>query len=211
MANDDTIAARGGLLPVGFPYGNFVKNWYRLTTSAVAVYLGQPMDIDANGQAIPAGATTSGTAFIAGPVVGFADDQFTTATAGGDLPSAMLDLTKASFLPALTNAWVCIADDPSQLFQMQADTAATLNTSNLMDNTTFAFRSSSGNTLTGYSTAEVSSIQAGIVGSGNLQIVGVIPYVNSDGSRNSIGQYAKLRVRILNHRFGFSGANNVGI
>lgn len=208
MANDDIISARGGLLPVEFPYGNFRKTWYRLTTSAVAVYLGQPMDIDANGQAVPAGTGTSTTVqYIAGPVVGFADDQYGPPTAGGALPSAMLNLTAGPFIPALTNAWVQLADDPDQVFQLQCNSDATMTTANLADGCTFTYRSSSGNTTTGYSTAEASALSMSVVGSGNLQILGLIPYRNSDASLNNVGNYAKLRVRIISHRWGWRGSN----
>lgn len=201
MANDDLISARGGLLPVEFPYGNFRKNWYRLTTSAAAVFIGQPMDVDANGQVLPATATTS-SPFMIGSVVGFADDAGVT-NAGGALPAAMLSLTAGPSLPALTNGWCLIADDPDQLFMMQAGTDTVITSANLMDSTTFIYRSSSGNTTTGYSTAELSGTQCSTTGSGPLQIVGLVPYKNSDGTTNAVGAWAKCRVRITNHRLGW--------
>lgn len=207
MANDDYINARGGLLPVEFPYGNFRKNYYRLTTSASAVFIGQPMDLDANGQAVPA-LTGTGTTinYIVGPVVGFADDA-SVANAGGLLPNAMLSLTVGPSLPALTNGWVLIADDPDQIFQIQANTDGTMTTANLMDGCTFTYRASSGNTTTGYSTAEASILSMSAVGTGNLQVLGLVPLKNSDSTTNSVGNYAKLRARIFYHRLGFRGNN----
>ena len=202
MANDDTIAARGGLLPVEYPYGNYRKNWYRLTTSAVAVYVGQPMDTDANGQVLPATASTANN-YMLGPALGFADDQFTVGAAGGALPAAMLSLTAGPFMPALTNGWVLIADDPDQIFVMQAATDTAITTANLMDSTTFTYRSTSGNTTTGYSTAELSGTQCTTTGSGALQVIGLLPQRNSDGTLNSVGNYAKVKVRITNHRLGW--------
>lgn len=206
MANDDLINARGGLLPVEYPNGNFRKNWYRLTTSASAVFLGQPMDLDANGQALPAGTGTGATInLVIGPVVGFASDEFNPSTAGGNLPQSMLDLTKGASLPASTNAWVLIADDPDQLFMIQANTDATMTTANLVDGCTFTYRSSSGNTTTGYSTAEASVLSMAATATGNLQVVGLVPYRNSDATVNAAGNYAKLRVRITTHRLGWRG------
>lgn len=203
MANDDWIAARGGLIPVEYPYGNFRKNWYRLTTSASAVFIGQPMDLDANGQAVPALTGTSTTINrILGPVVGFADDSLGVSSAGGNLPNALLSLTAGPSLPASTNSWVLIADDPDQMFQIQANTDATMTTANFVDLCTFTYRTSSGNTTTGYSTAEASVLSMAVTASGNLQVCGLIPYRNSDSTVNSVGNYAKLRVRIAQHRWG---------
>lgn len=203
MANDDEIAARGGMLPVEFPYGNFRRNYYRLTTSASAVFLGQPMDLDANGQVIPASTGTGPTINrILGPVVGFADDAYGPSSAGGSYPSAMLNLTAGPNLPALTNAWCLIADDPDQLFSIQANSDATMTTANLADLCTFTYRSSSGNTTTGYSTAEASVLSMSATGTGNLQVVSLIPQRNSDGTLNGVGNYANIRVKISQHRLG---------
>lgn len=196
MANDDMIAARGGLLPVEYPYGNFRKNYYKLTTSTVAVYLGQPMDMDANGQVVPATASTGGTNFMIGPVVGFADENMNA------LPTDTLVLTAGPYIQAAKNAYVCIADDPDQLFVIQAATDTAITTANMGDTTTWTYRSSSGNTTTGFCTAELSGTQCSTTGSGALQILGLYPVKNSDGSTNAVGNYAKVRVRILNHRFG---------
>lgn len=203
MANDDIIQARGGLLPVEYPYGNFRRNWYRLTTSASAVFFGQPMDLDANGQVIPA-TTGTGTTInrILGPVIAFADDAYGPPVAGGGLPAGMLSLTAGPNLPASTNAWCLIADDPDQLFQIQANTDATMTTANLADLCTFTYRTSSGNTTTGFSTCEASVLSMAAAASGNLQVVGLIPLRNSDGTVNNVGNYAKLRVRITQHRLG---------
>lgn len=201
MANDDWIAARGGMLPMEYPYGAFRKNVYKLTTSAVAVYMGQPMDMDANGNAVPAGTGTGTTInFLLGPVVGFIDPN----QAG--LPSAMFSLTQGPYLPALTDANVLIADDPDQIFIMQVNTDGTaMTTAGLGNAVTFAYRSSSGNNTTGYSTAEVSELSFTISGTGNLQVLGLLPLKNSDGSTNTVGDLAKVKVRILTHRFGFRG------
>ena len=205
-ANDDWVSARGGLLPMEFPYGNFRKNYYKLTTSAVAVYLGQPMDLDTNGQAIPATVSTAGTAFMVGPVVGFADSNMNA------LPSAMLRVDAGPYIPASTDAYVLIADDPDQAFVMQVGTNGTtlsITTASMVKTGTFMYRSSSGSTTTGYCTAEFDPLSISTTGSGNIQIMGLIPLKNSDGSTNFVanssgtaaGQWAKIRCRINGHRW----------
>ena len=200
MANDDALSARGGLLPVSFPYGNFRKTYYRLTTSAVAVYIGQPMDLDTNGQAVMASVGTTKTVIV-GPVVGFARDINGKAA----LPDVMLDVTAGPYLPALTNGYVCIADDPNQIFVIQEGTAATqLTTASISGCGTFSYlRATSGNTTTGYSYAELDADQFATItaGSGNLTVLGLADNINSDGSWNALGQYAKWKVQIMNHRY----------
>ena len=202
MANDDAITARGGLQAVEMPFGAIRKNYYRLTTSAVAVYLGQPMDLDTNGQVVPAASTTGGTSYILGPVLGFSSD----ASGKQSLPSAMLDLTKGAYLPGNTNSYVCIADDPNQVFVIQEETTAggQLTSANIGNTISFGyFGTTSGSTTTGYADCELAagSVSANNSG-GALQIIGLADNMNSDGSYNSVGAYAKWRVRIQQHRLG---------
>lgn len=204
MANDDLANARGGLLPMNFPTGNFKKNYYRLTTSAVAVYLGQPMDMDGNGQAVPALAGTDNAAktagkCILGPVVGFARD----AQGKQALPDSLLLITAAGYLPALTNAYVAIADDPMQEFIIQeVSTTTQLTTAAVGNVISFSYmRTTSGSTVTGYASAELDPATTGAAaGSASLIIQGLTDQMNSDGSFNALGAYAKWRVRIANHR-----------
>lgn len=199
MANDDYIPGRGGLLPVEFYTGNYRKNYYKVLTSAtVGVYIGQPMDVDGNGNAFPAQANSAGVSFIAGPATGFTD------LTKGALPAAMLLLTAGPFLPANTDAYVQIADDPDQVFYIQVGTDSTaLGTAGIGGTSTFYFRATSGSNTTGYSTAELSSNLFSTANSGSLQIMGGMDYKNSDGTTNDLASnYAKVRVRIQAHRFG---------
>lgn len=193
MANDDAISARGGLLPVNYPYGNFRKTIYKLTTSAVAVYIGQPMDLDSTGGVVPCG--ISGTSPLIGSVVGFID----TDKAG--LPSGMTSLSQGAYLPALTNAYVVICDDPNQDFMIQEDTGGAA-LSIASNGCTFFMvpRTSSGNTTTGYSTFELDRSTVTFSSSGQLLLKGLVDYMNSDGTTNDYGNYAKLKVQIFRHR-----------
>lgn len=203
MANDDNIAARGGLLPVNFPYGNFRRTLYKLTTSATAaVFIGQPMDLDTNGQVAPAGVTVRSN--LVGPVVGFTD----TAKAG--IPSDMTSLTQGGFLPANKDAYCIIADDPDQLFQIQEDTGGSALTQSAVGNSVGIIpRTSSGSTVTGYSTFEADRSTVVATDSGSLGIVGLVDLMNSDGTANDFGDYAKLLVRINWHRYSGRADNIV--
>lgn len=197
MANDDAISARGGLVPVNFPFGNIKKNLYRLTTSATAsVFFGQPMDLDANGRVVPAGSAVNSNTIL-GSVIGFLD----TNKAG--LPSAMTTLSQGSYLPANTDAYIVVSDDPDQEYYIQEDAGGSaLTESNIGNTALYTYRTSSGSTTTGWCTAELDRSTVG-TGTGNsLVIVGLQDYINSDGTTNSWGNYAKLRVKLVAPRLG---------
>jgi len=209
MANDDWLNARGGMLPAEYPYGAYRKNIYKLTTSAVAVYIGQPVALDANGQATATMTSVNTGATVVpllGSVVGFLDTNFAA------LPNSVLSLTAGPYLPALTDAYVEVADDPDQIFVMQVSTAVTMTSANLGDYCSFNYtRATSGNTTTGYALAEVDANTLSSVGSGNLQIINLFPLKNSDGTTNSVGNYAKVRVRMTNPVLGSRLSNYTGI
>jgi hypothetical protein len=211
MANDNTLTARGGLLPLQQPYGNVRRHYYKLTTSAVAVYIGQPMDLDTNGQAVAALTGSVGTCILVGPALGFSKDSRGKMA----LPDTMLDLTKGAYLPGLTEAYVCIADDPNQLFVMQEGTAPTthIDSANVGSMAGFNYNyvtGGSGSTTTGYSYAQLDPLLISTVaGSGGLQIIALADNMNSDGSNNTYGNYAKWIVRIMNHRFSYNSINTV--
>jgi hypothetical protein len=153
------------------------------------------MDLDSNGQVVPAGVGNA-TSLI-GPVVGFVD----TAKAG--LPSSMTSLDQGGYLPANKDAFCIIADDPDQLFSIQEDTGGTALTASAVGNTiNLVPRTSSGSTLTGCSTFEADRSSVVATDSGQLQIIGLIDKMNSDGTANDFGNYAKLNVRINWHRYG---------
>ena len=196
MANDDSINARGGLLPVQYPYGNYRRTLYRLTTSATAeVFIGQPMDLDAAGRVVPAGVADNSP--ILGPALGFVD----TNKAG--LPSAMTDLNEAGNLPANTDAFVVVADDPNQLFMIQEDTGGSaLAETNIGNTLNTVPRTSSGSTVTGYSTFEADRSTVAADTGGQLKVVGLVDVMNSDGTANEFGNFGKLLVKVNHHRLG---------
>lgn len=198
MANDDQIAARGGLRPSTQPYGTVKRSYYRLTTGAFAVYIGQPMDLNSNGEVGLAASNTAASTFILGPALGFSSDS----RGQNGLPSGMTVLTQEAYLPAYTNAYVCIADDPNQEFIIQEASSGTqLTTANIGQNCGFEYiRGSSGSTVTGASYAELYAPFLTAASSASLRVVGLADNMNSDGTYNSVGAYAKWRVRINTHR-----------
>ena len=199
MANDDTAAARGGLLPVNFPLGNFKKTLYRVLTSAVAadnIYLGQLMDADVTGRATFALEVTASGGATIGPVVGFLD------TNKAAIPSGMLTTTAAPYLPGQTDGYVVVCDDPFQDFVIQEDTGGSaLAETNIFNNVNPVYRSSSGNSTTGYSTLELDRSSAGTGTGGLLMIKALGDQMNSDGTRNAAGNYGKWIVQIVRHRW----------
>jgi len=198
MPNDDTIAARGGILPVGYPFGNFKKSVYRLTTGAAAanVFIGALVDLTAGGEAGFAFDWTASNNAVLGPVVGFTDTDYAA------LPTAMETTTAGPYLPGNTNAYVIVCDDPMQDFVIQEDTGGTaLALADIGLNANPIFRSSSGNTTTGYSTLELDASSVGSGTGGILMIKGISLNMNSDGTRNAVGDYAKWIVRLVRHRW----------
>jgi hypothetical protein len=121
------------------------------------------------------------------------------------LPDAMSLITQGAYLPANTDAYVCIADDPNQEFLMQEGTAgvAALAVGNIGNSVGFSYlKTTSGDTTTGSSLAEITPVgaAASTAAGGALRLVALGDAMNSDGSNNSYGVYAKWRVRIQNHR-----------
>ena len=206
MANDDQIRARGGLLPVQYPFGNFKKEYYRLTTGVAAanIFIGMPVDLDANGRAAAFDVTASNNLLL-GSVVGFADTNLEA------LPSAMETTTAGAYLPGNTDAFVLVADDPNQEFIIQEDTGGTALA--LVDvglNANLVYRSSSGDTTTGYTTAELDASSAGTGTGGILIIKQIARNMNSDGTQNAVGDYAKWVVKIARHRLSIAAAPSQG-
>ena len=198
MANDDWLSARGGLQPLNQPYGQVKIGYYRLTTGAAAinVFIGMPMDLDANGRVVPATPAASNN-LILGPAVGFLDVNKAA------LPSGMMGTNLQPYLPGNTDAWVAVADDPNQVFVIQEDTGGSaLTASDVGANADWTYRSSSGSTLTGYTTAEIDRSSVGTGTGGPLVIVGLANYMNSDGTQNAPGNYGKWLVKIMSHRLG---------
>ena len=200
MANDDQASAIGGLRPSMQPYGTIKRSYYKLTTSAsAAVYIGQPIDLDGSGQATVATVGTANGLFLVGAVLGFARDS----RGKHGLPNEMSLITQGAYLPANTDAYVCVADDPNQEFIIQEGSASIAALVAGVQGNTVGFsylKATSGDTVTGTSLAEITPVGALASTMGSLRIVALADNMNSDGSNNAVGIYAKWRVRIQNHR-----------
>jgi hypothetical protein len=205
MSNDDIAFARGGLRPSMQPYGTVKRSYYKLTTRADAIFIGQPMDLDTNGNAVVVAIGTDAGIYTIGPVLGFSRDS----RGQMGLPDAMSLITQAAYLPGNTDAYVCIADDPNQEFIIQeASTGTQLTTANIGNVGGFFYNrvvssvaGTTGSTVTGSSLAELYPPFVVVASNGLFRLVGLADNMNSDGTFNSVGAYAKWRVRINNHRF----------
>lgn len=200
MANDDQINAIGGLRPVLRPYGQIQMTAYQLITDGTAgkgIFIGQPMDMEANSGGTVDSAVIGDNKQILGPVLGFIDIN----KAG--VPAGLDSLTQQGFLPTNKDAFCLIADDPQQLFQIQEDTGGTsLILGNIGNHATFTVRTNSGSTDTGASWAELDRSDIAADTGGSLVVMGLVDRMNSDGSANTFGNFAKLLVRIVHHRAG---------
>lgn len=206
MANDDQAAVLGGLRPLNQPYGTVKRSYYRIATGSANqnLFIGQPMDLNTNGEAVVATHGTAGDSVLIGPIVGFSRDS----RGQMGLPDNMSLITQGAYLPALTKAYVCIADDPNQEFIIQeASTGTQLTTASIGNNCSWFYigtrdgtASNSGSTITGSSYAELYPPFAAVGTYGCLRIVALADNMNSDGTYNDVGAYAKWRVRIGNHR-----------
>lgn len=197
MANDDQINARGGLIPIQQPYGTIKVGMYRLGTAdtATPIFRGMPVDLDANGFCIPIAAAQN--TFLVGSILGWTDSK----KAG--IPSAQTTLQQGGNLPANTDAWVYVADDPNQEFYMQEDTGGSALTAGNIGNTgDFIYRAGSGNTTTGWASAEADRSTFAANTGGVLYLLGLYENMNSDGTDNAYGNYGKLRLKIQRHRLG---------
>ena len=99
------------------------------------------------------------------------------------------------YRPASQERYVMVADDPNLLFEVQDDASVTLgaaNVGNSADLTGFT----SGSTITGLSTTEISATSATASGDGSEDVLIVSL---SDREDNSLGDNGKWLVRLNNH------------
>lgn len=202
MANDNYPR---GLVPVNWPY---ISGHYYRVASGNDVFLGEPVDLASTGYVTNAiEITTAGIIRALGAACGFAgplkkglatDDPFLDAS----------DLTTLATGLEAGDRWVFVADDPNQEFIIQADTGGTLATlAAIGESVACIWRSTSGNTNTGWANLEVDASSNAASTGQLLQIVGLADVVNVDGTENTAGaNYAKWRVKIQSHRRDIGGA-----
>lgn len=192
MANDDFAF---GLRPVTQPYGQVRLTPYRLATSATLdVFIGEPMTLNSDGR-VAAYTTGGDLAVCIGSVQGI------LAKEKGGLPTGMTSLSQGGYLPKNTDAVLMIADDPTQLFTIQAATDNTISETSIGNTARMTVRTTRGNSDSGVSYFELLSADCAADTGGTLQIVGLDNHVNSDGSENAVSlNYCKAVVRIYHHQ-----------
>lgn len=191
MANDTNVR---GLYPISGPTGNIKIGYYKANT-ALAIYRGHPVALNNSGQV--AVVVTNSTVSVLGAAVGFLD----TNLAG--LPSGITGLDKAAYLPAGVDAYVAVTDDPQQLYLVEEDTAGSaLTAAKIGQCVGITYQTNSGNATTGYSGMVIDRALVTSGTDGILQLVGVYPKINQDGTANAAGDSCQWVVRIAYHQLG---------
>ena len=196
MANDDFAQ---GLKPLNWP--KTAVHYYRVGTGA-DVFLGQPVDLASTGFITNAiDVTSAGIIQAIGVAVGFAGPL----KKGLACDDPFLDVSDLAPLASGLQAgdrWVAVADDPEQVFVIQADTGGTLATiSSVGESAALIYRATSGNTDSGWANLEMDASSNAASTGGLVRIVGLHDAINNDGTENTGGaNFAKWQVRILTHR-----------
>ncbi len=181
MANSSFIK---GLFPIK-PTGGTVKiNYYKANTQQ-AIYLHDPVVLESAGLVVVAKCGS------ANAILGSAE-IFLDSNLGGPA-----DVTGKCYLPASTDGYVGVADDPQQRFLIEEDTGGTALTQSAVGSCAdFTYIATTGDTTTGLSTVVLD--RSGIdATSGQFQLLGIL-YADD----NAFGDYCKWIVRINKHQLG---------
>jgi len=188
MANNDVIT---GLTPKYFQNGaayNGQAEWFYIPSGdGTAVYLGDPVKLagGADSEGVPSVTKASSTDPVVGVVIAV-DPVMGDGSDGRDS-----DIYRA----ASTERYVQVATDPSILFEIQEDSAATtLGTADVGLNANFI--DGGGSTITGYSGLELDSDTAATTATLDFQIVRL-----ANRPDNEIGANAKWLVKLNNHQY----------
>lgn len=198
MANDDYPR---GLVPFG-PGGPLRVNAY-LATTAADLYLGMPVTLASDGYVGAADTTVVGT--VLGAVVGFTDGN-AAALATNDPFLDVSDLGATT----LDRPYVLVADHPDQVYLLQEDTGGSALTQAAVGANFFGvYGSTSGNDNSGWTRLELDRSTIVTNTLGLFQVLGLVDTVNSDGTKNAFGNFAKVKVRLTHHQL--SGQQAVAI
>lgn len=194
MANDDFSQ---GLRPLRWQA--LPVNIYRVSTGA-DLFLGMPVDLAASGYIEPVAVDSAGAVPTIGVVVGFLGTQ-KRGLATNDPFLDVSDLTPPTPSSDTGDRYAVVADGPDQEFLIQEDTGGTalaLADAGLVG--ALLYRASSGNTDTGWSNLEADASTFAAGNSGAIMLLRLHDAVNTDGTENAVGDYAKWVVRLNNHR-----------
>lgn len=199
MANDNFPR---GLVPIGGPYGGALSVHAYLVTTGADLFLGMPTTLPTSGYVDAIGVTTGNATAALGVIVGFEGGG----RGGGALATAapFLDVSALGSDPT---PYVLVADSPDQEYVVQEDTGGTALTQAEAGNVAYLlFRATSGNTDSGWSNLELDASTVAANTNGLVRVLRLHGNVNTDGTDNAVGDYAKWVVTFLNPQKGGAGA-----
>ena len=192
MANDDLAR---GFVPLNTNGHGTVNNHYYRATTITDLAIGMPLRlVDGRVQR----AAVTGMASVIGVALGFSKNK----GASNEL-DPWLDVSDLS-----SDDWyVQVADDPTQEFFIQEDTGGTALTATAPYYfISGLYQTTSIDTVSGVARLELDASTALANTSGICRILRLHDYVNSDGTQNAVGDYAKWVVV-----FGFHQKNSVAM
>lgn len=195
MANSDS---RFGLRPVGNDgtggYNSKGRAYFVPSTYATALYIGDPVVATSTSNTAAAG---EGNQFAPGTL---REINKATAGAGNRVLGSIVgfevdpDNLDKSYNPASTERVVYVADDPDQLFEIQADSGAAVASTDMGANADLIY-THGGSTATGLSGAELDTSDMSVAATGQLTILELAKKAD-----NALGTNAKLLVKINYHQ-----------
>ena len=189
MANDDFAR---GLVPLNTNGHGTVNSHYYQASTVTDIAIGMLVVLT---QGRVSRAAVSGLAPAIGVALGFARGKGVS----NEL-DPWLDVSDLS-----SDDWyVQVADDPSQEFFIQEDTGGTALTGTAAGQYTIdlLYQTTSIDAVSGIARLEIDATTA-LAGTGApIHILRLHDYVNSDGTQNAVGDYAKWVVAISNHQKG---------
>ena len=208
MANDDNPR---GLIPLDYPMSSV--HAYRITTGG-DVFIGQAVDAVAAGYI--SAITMTGLQPTIGVVVGFLG-PFGAGLATNDPFLDVSDITPPTGGLSSGDRYALVLDDPQQQYLIQEDTGGTaLTLAEVWSNFDLVFRGptgtvTNGNTDTGWANLELDASAIVQTSAGFAQVIRLHESVNSDGTRNAVGDFAKWVVRLSQHRLATTPLPNIAV
>ena len=186
MANDDFAR---GLVPLNTNGGRTVNAHYYLATTATDLAIGMPVTL-VTGRATRAAVT--GAVPCLGAIIGFSKNK------GGS--NELKPWLKVSDLSS-DDWYVQVADDPDQEFYIQEDTGGTALTATAPQLTiSGVYQTTSIDTISGVARLEIDASTAVLTTAQTFKILRLHDVVNTDGTQNALGDYAKWVVMFMHHQ-----------
>jgi hypothetical protein len=194
MANDDIPR---GLIPLNLNRPSQV-HYYRANTGN-DIYIGDLVILADSGYVTKASDNTAMVPAL-GVAVGFAGTK-KAGLAGTDPFFDGSDFAPPTPTSDTGDRYVAVADDPNIEFLVQEDTGGTaLTLADVGASCDLIHRTTVGNTDSGWANLELDASDIAATTGGSMMILRLADLVNSDGSENAVGDYAKWVVRILHHQ-----------